>query len=198
MKTGFMVAVLVVVLTAGTSWAANPYLGVAGGVSVFHDSDSKISGLPPIVMEYDSGFGFSGSLGYRFDNGRIEGEFGYRKADVSKLSALGTSVNITGVDATVKSYMINGFYDMPTDTIIKPYLGGGIGLMNYELNDNGSKNDADSFGYQLIAGLGFELSKTVTLDFSYRLQGAASDFENGGDTISYMSSSLFGGMRINF
>lgn len=198
MKTVFLVVVMVLVVSASTAMAANPYLGVAGGVSIFHDSDMKSPGFPTFVGEYDSGFGLSVSVGTRFENGRFEGEFGYRKADLSKLSALGTSANVTGVDATVKSYMINGFYDMHTDTIIKPYLGAGIGVLNYELNDNGYKNDDNSFGYQLIAGLGFELNKTVTLDFSYRLQGAASDFENGGDTISYMSSSVFGGVRFNF
>lgn len=198
MKIRVLLTGLLLAVSAASASAAGPYIGAAGGASFFHDSDMRAPDTPTMTAGYDTGPGFSLSTGARFDGGRIEGEYGYRTSDLDKLSASGESISVTGVDITVKSFMINGYFDFNAESAVTPFVGGGFGLMNYELKGNGGSEDASTFGYQLIAGVGFNLNKTVTLDASYRFQGAASDFEKDGKKISYMSSSLFGGVRLNF
>ena len=92
----------------------------------------------------------------------------------------------------------NGYFDIKTESAVTPFIGGGVGLLNAEMNDNGYKTDDSVLGYQIIAGAGFTVNKNVTIDISYRFQGAASDFNIDGGKVSYMSSSIFGGLRLNF
>lgn len=184
--------------STSSAFATGPYIGAAGGVSIIHDSDINYPGDPTVTASYKTGFGLNLNAGYNFDGGRLEGEFGYKKADVDKLSALGSSVSLSGTDATVMSYMVNGYYDIKTESAVTPYIGAGLGLINAEMNDNGYKKDDTVFGYQIIAGVGISVNKNVTLDISYRFQGAASDFNIDGSDVSYMSSNILGGVRFNF
>jgi len=189
-----------VLLLASTSsvLAAGPYIGAAGGVSIIHDSDVNYPGDPTVTVSYKTGYALNLSAGYNFDGARVEGEFGYKKADIDKASALGTSVNIDGSDATIMSYMVNGYYDIKTGSAVTPYIGAGLGMINGEMNDNGYKKDDTVLGYQIIAGVGFNVNKNVAIDISYRFQGAAADFNIDGSDVSYMSSNLLGGVRFNF
>lgn len=197
-KISAIVAGIILLASTSSVFAAGPYIGAAAGVSIFHDSDINYPGDPTVTASYDTGLGFNLNAGYNFDGARIEGEFGYKEADVEHLSALGTTVNYSGLDETIMSFMVNGYYDIKTKSAVTPYLGVGLGLINAELNDNGYKQDDTVFGYQLIAGAGFSINKNVTLDISYRLQGAASDFNIDGSDVSYLSSSILGGVRFNF
>lgn len=193
-----LVGLLFTTLSTSSAFAFGSYIGVAGGASVIHDSDIAYPGDPVVTASFDTGLGLNFSAGSNFDVGRIEGEIGYKKADVEKLSALGTSFTYTGLDVTITSFMINGLFDIKTESVTTPYLGGGIGVINAEMNDNGFKADDTVLGYQLIAGAGFSVNKNVTLDISYRFQGAASDFNFDGSDVSYVSSNIYGGVRLNF
>lgn len=198
MKIKIMLAGLFLAVSATSAFAVVPYVGVAGGVSLIHDSDLDISGLPTITASYDTGFGFDVSGGVKFAGGRVEGEFGYKKADIDELSGPGGSVSVNGADLTVMSYMINGYIENPKESNINPYLGAGLGLINGELEVPGGKGDDTVVGYQLMVGVGSKLSKNVTLDISYRFQGAADEFNVDGADITYHSSNIYAGIRFNF
>jgi len=189
-----LLAGLLLLASTTSAFAAGPYIGVAGGVSIVHDSDYTVPGYVKDTVSYDTGYGFSLSGGYNFDGVRLEGEYGYKTADVKDISGYSYS----GADASFKSFMVNGYYDIKTNSAVSPFIGAGLGLINGELNDNGYTVDDTVLGYQLIAGVGFNLNKNVTIDLSYRLQGAASDLEKDGEKLSYLSSSLLGGVRFNF
>ena len=194
-----LVGVLLVASTT-SALAAGPYVGAAGGVSIFHDSDvnDTIFPGPTVTAEYDAGFGFNVSAGYNFEPVRVEFEFGYKAADVDKFSALGVSVPAAGSDDTVMSYMANVYYDFKTTSPFTPYIGVGLGMLNGEFTDVGFTEDDTVFGYQFAVGAAYNFNKNVALDLSYRFQGAASDFEVGGSEISYMSSNIMAGLRYNF
>jgi len=190
-----LLAGFVLLASTTSALAAGPYIGAAGGMTIFHDSDLKNAAGTTATVSYDKGFGFNVSGGYNFDGFRCEGEFGYKKADVDTVGI----VSISGGDATFMSYMVNGYYDIKTtEPAITPYIGAGLGLINGELNDNGQKADDNVFGYQVVAGIGFNVNKNVAIDLSYRFQGAASDLKVEGSELSYTSSNLMAGLRYNF
>lgn len=194
MKIRVLLAGLLLLASTASAFAAGPYISAAGGVSIIHDSDWNYPGTPTDTIAYDTGYGLNLGVGYDFGGVRLEGEYGYKSADVNDISGY----SVSGVDASFNSFMVNGYYDIKTNSVATPFLGIGLGLIKGELDDNGYTFDDTVLGYQLIAGVGFGLSKNVTLDVSYRLQGAASDFEKYGDEISYMSSNFYGGIRYKF
>jgi opacity protein-like surface antigen len=188
-----------IALSSSPVLAEGGYIGVGGGVSIFHDSDITLVGVGTVNGEYDTGFGFTiNGGGYLNENVRLEGEFGYRKADMSKLSGPGGSVTVTGVSTKVMSYMVNGYYDFKSDSIVTPFIGVGVGMLSGELEDNGFSDKDNSFGYQAGAGLSIAANKKIDLDLSYRFQGATSDFESNGLKVSYTSSNIFAGLRVKF
>lgn len=204
MKKQLVLAGFLVIASATASMAAGPYIGASGGVSIIHESDVEIADYfgdgvnARLDAEFDTGYGFNLSAGYNFDGFRIEGEFGYKNADMDKLSGGGGSANVDDTDITVMSYMVNGYYDIKNSSSITPFLGVGLGVLNGEIDSEGSKDDDTVFGYQLTAGVSFALNKNINLDLSYRYQGAASDFEKNDVSFSYGSSNVLGGLRYTF
>lgn len=194
MKIRVLLAGLLLLASTTSAFAAGPYIGAAGGISIVHDSDWDFPGTATDTIAYDTGYGFNLSGGYDFGGARLEGEYGYKTADVEDISGF----TVTGVDASFQSFMVNGYYDFKTNSTATPFIGAGIGLINGELDDNGFVFDDTVMGYQLMAGVGFALNRNVALDVSYRLQGAGSDFEEAGDEISYMSSNFYAGLRYKF
>jgi len=180
MKT-LLIAVAFLALSALPAAAAQgPYAGASLGFFIPHDSDASASA----DVEYDLGGGLNLKGGFKFDDFRVEGEFGYKAADVDRRAA----------DITILSYMINGYYDVNVNSPLKPFLGVGIGLINGDVDGFG---DDTVFGYQFTAGASYPLDKNWNLDFYYRLQGS-SDFEQAGNDLSYTSSNFNAGFRYNF
>jgi len=66
MKFKVLLAGLLFAVSATSAFAAGPYVGAAGGVSIFHDSDLLSPCLPTITASYDTGFGFNIRGGYNF------------------------------------------------------------------------------------------------------------------------------------
>jgi len=198
MKLRILLAVLLLALSSTSTFAAGPYIGAAGGLSIVHDGDVDVSGLGSADVEYDTGYGFNVSAGYNFEPARVEFEFGYKNADVDKISGPGGSLSITDTDVTVMSYMVNGFLDLKADDKITTYIGAGIGMLNGEIDSDGEEVDDTQFGYQLIVGAAYNINKNIALDLSYRFQHVPSDFEKDDVSIEYMSSNIMAGIRYNF
>lgn len=194
MKIRILLAGLLLATSATSGFAAGPYVGVAGGVSLIHDSDVDEPGYGTFEVEYDTGYGFNASLGYNFDGARLEFEYGYKEADIDTVEGY----SVSNWDATFMSYMVNGYLDIKNQSAVTPYLGAGLGFINGEIDDNGFEDDDTVFGYQLMAGLGIALNRNVTIDLSYRFQGAGEDLNIWGADQEYMSSSFFAGVRVNF
>lgn len=196
--TKTLLAGALLVTAASPAFAAGPYIGAAGGISVLHDADVEIVGVGNAEISYDMGYGFNIAAGYNFDGFRLEGEFGYKTADVDEVSAGGVSQPVSGLEQTMTSYMINGYYDIKNKSSVTPFIGVGVGMINGEFEDDVDSVDDDQFGYNLMAGVSLAADKNLNFDFSYRFQTTADDFEQAGDKIEYMSSSFFVGMRYDF
>jgi opacity protein-like surface antigen len=189
MKKAIVAASLLCLASALPAAAAQgPYVGLGGGLAIIHDSD--VDGrFTSGDVEYDLGGGFNVSAGYKFDQMRLEAEFGYNTADVDRVSGPGF-----GGDLEVMSYMVNGIYDMTVAAPVTPFFGVGLGAIN---GDSGGDDDTQ-FGYQLTAGVTSPINEFLNLDVYYRYQGTASDFEVEGLEVSYDASLIFAGLRYNF
>ena len=198
MKIRALMVGLLLVASTTSALAAGPYVGAAGGVSIVHDGDISVAGIGTATAEYDTGYGFNVSAGYNFEPIRAEFEFGYKNADMDKISGPGASVSVSDTDITVMSYMVNAFYDIKTGSPFTPYIGAGIGLLNGELESQGQNEDDTTFGYQLIVGAAYNVTKNLAIDLSYRFQSAPSDFSENGVDVEYNSSNIMAGLRYNF
>jgi opacity protein-like surface antigen len=87
----------------------------------------------------------------------------------------------------LQTLMFNFWYDIPTGTALKPYIGGGVGLAFIKYSSQsyivGSSEDPvltiygkrkTNFAWSLGAGLGYEISPNITLDLGYRYINAGS------------------------
>lgn len=163
---------------------ANPsnlgyYLSGNAGVSWLEDADiERDLNNGSAEAEYDTGFLFGGAFGYDFGLLRTEAEFGYRENNIDEFK----DISIDGIyvgdmsasgKMTTLSYMLNTYIDFENDSSVTPYIGGGVGLADININDlrvNDNHFDGDDtvFAYQAAAGLGYDINESLTLDVGYR------------------------------
>jgi opacity protein-like surface antigen len=190
----------------------NWYVGVQGSVPFVNETDVNVNGTKAGEVDFDTGYGIGGSLGYTpgpngnfLDNMRFEAEYFYRNNELDGFSAGGTSAQIAD-DISSDTYMINAYYDIDTGSRLTPYVGAGVGFSDIELNvPTLALSDEDSvFAYQLMAGIGWqpEMLLNTVLQFGYRYLDA-SDPEFGTATggrvdHEYQIHSIEAGARFRF
>lgn len=134
---------------------------VGGTVGMQFLSDSDLGGSQTGTVEFDNGYTFSGSIGYRpyfgvavLDDMRVEFEAGYREAGLDSRG----NTPLTG-DLRVTSYMGNLFYDIPTGSRFTPYIGAGAGAARVSLPRTSGLGNTDSkdstFAYQGLLGVSY-------------------------------------------
>lgn len=178
-----------------SAFAIEPYIGVAGGVSIINDSEIDSPDASALSTSYDKGIGLHVNGGTRFYGGRTEWEFGYKKAGASEPD---DSTGVNGADLTIMSYMINGYLENRREPEYTPYLGAGIGFINGEFDDKIKKMYDTVLGYQVIVGAEFKIIDNIFLDISYRYQGTAKKFNIDNTEIPYSSSNIYTGIKFNF
>ncbi|MEB3173587.1 MAG: P44/Msp2 family outer membrane protein, partial [Cyanobacteriota bacterium] len=121
--------------------------------------------------------GFAGEIagGYQFRDFRVELGIGYGGLNggggtVSGTDPLGQPVSVpysADVSGDYVSVLVNAYYDIPTGTKLRPYIGAGIGYVNVSFGDVSFATDAGqvevvtgnsggAFGYQGKLGLSYE------------------------------------------
>ncbi|MEA5463328.1 outer membrane protein [Leptothoe sp. PORK10 BA2] len=149
---------------------------------IFPGAPAVVANIPvDISLDTETGFGINGAVGYRFDDARMELEVAYNNNNVD-----GVTVNNLAeipLDGDIKStqFMVNGYYDMPTNSRFSPYIGGGVGVAtlnanNVEANVPGlgalALDDTGvSFVFQVKAGVNYAISDQASAFLGYRLHG---------------------------
>jgi len=202
----FTISLLAMALVVGGSVApalAGPYFSVNAGAVWVNDSDLDIDFLGDIgELSYDAGYGVNAAFGNAYGNGvRSELELAYRTNDIDEISISGLGSG--SIDGEVSSWglMVNVYYDFDTGSAIKPFVGAGIGFANVDLELEGESDDDNVFAYQAMAGVGFAVSKAVTLDLQYRFYATddpSYKFEGMGVDSEYMTHNVMAGLRFNF
>jgi outer membrane autotransporter protein len=191
-RTG--IGILIVAAMATTAPAARAaegdwYVSAYGGGMLLEDAHNRGSGTP---LDFDSsmktGYNYRAAVGvYRAPQVRVEGEIGYRRAGLDTLSVhndggLGAAAGaapLTGSPSasghtTALSAMLNAYYDYDTGSAWRPYIDAGIGAARLTMKNvsAGGVPVVDAydtvFAYQLGLGIGYEVTKSMTLALEYR------------------------------
>lgn len=143
------------------------YISLKGGVTAFSDisfndfqDDPDLGNLTATL-----GAGVEGAVafGWAFGDGRVEIEGGYYKSDVETIA----NISVTGIEYTMATLMLNGYYDIETHKSWRPYLGAGIGAADIIVDVPGAQDDAYAIAYKLGGGLMLDLGQRVSLDLGY-------------------------------
>lgn len=160
------------------------YVSGAAQMQWVSDVDFDLPGALNTVhpTSFDAGWGGVLAFGKGFGGPRVEVELGQRTSDVDSFGSAG-SVGPGKGDLKLGTAMINGFYDFDTGSRFTPYLGAGIGLARVEATGISRdistcctgyvSGDDEVLGWQLIAGVAFQLTSRLALTVDYRYLGTA-------------------------
>ena len=199
-----IVAMLFSVSTVAYS-APGLYVGANIGLAFLDDSDVDIDDSffseVDISLSADNGASFGGVLGYAFENGyRVEGELVYQRNnyDEAKVSYLGMSDKFS-MDGDISSAtaLANGYYDFKNKSRVTPFIGGGLGFAVVDVDGDPVDDHDYVFVYQFTAGVGFEITESITLDLKYRYV-MTEDLELEGMQLEYSSDIISTGIRFTF
>jgi opacity protein-like surface antigen len=83
-------------------------------------------------------------------------------------------IGFTRTGLRQQSWMMNGYFDIPTKTAIRPYVGAGVGLARIRGRMEAPEDlvlavkGKTAWAWQVGAGIGYNLTKNLTLDVGYR------------------------------
>lgn len=169
--------------------------GFAAMPSTGYALDGALPGYPVINVNNSYRQGFTGSIGVGYEMGeiwrnfagRFEFEAGYFQNQVAQHRL--TTIAVANGPATVAAYggtdmsgMTTGLYGMMSYFVdwrvgrLRPFLGAGIGLAFVNFERHGVRpyasaimDDGDmSVAWHVSAGLGYELTRAVTIEMGYR------------------------------
>ncbi len=149
---------------------------------------------------YNSGITLLGAVGYGFRNNcRLEGEVGYQTNDNNNEYGIHINRNIS-----VLSFLANGYYDIPSFSVAKPYITAGVGVANVNtngLNMQGRIPDLPSinetaFAYQVGVGVTIPLSSNIKLDARYRYFATNVTVDTAFENNRLSSNSVLLGLQI--
>jgi len=226
MDTRFAIAGLSAVLALAAASGSAPasaqwYASGNIGLSSFGDADFTETGPGTAAageIDFDTGWGLNGAVGYAFGNIRVEGELSRRQADLDSLrlssvtvgNVLLASGGTSALDGSVTAwgFMVNGWYDFVTGTPWVPTIGAGLGFANLNLQVDRvgsvatSYDESDTvFAYQIAVGLGYRVNPKTIVGVNYRYFATSDpEFASGAftDQGEFSSHNLEVGMRYRF
>lgn len=178
MKKYLLIGIAVVsfagVACAETSVYVHPYVSLKGSYSKLEmDGIARDSSGVFSTAKTDKVWAGSVAAGVKACAFRVELEYNQSSMAQDSRFAGGLPDTVRG-DQIYRSYMLNGYFDIPTCTPVRPYVGAGIGVASVknrlEFVDVGSvtKQKDTSFAWQLSAGLGYSITPHWLLDVGYR------------------------------
>ena len=189
------------VLSLAVSTAAEArdgfYVAVRGGYTDYNLNDKDDSSVDSARIELSSTWNVSGAIGYKYKYFRIEGEYIHRK----NASDTYSDGPFSKYKADIKSgsWMLNAYLDLMPNYWISPYIAGGVGMTNLEVEYEdasglyGEKWDEDNFTWMVGAGLSLRVNRCLNLDFGYRYM----DMEEIGNG-EFTAHEWYGGLRYAF
>lgn len=103
----------------------------------------------------------AGAIGIRHQDFRAEIEYTYRE----KMSGMSFG---DYDEITTQSLMVNLYYDIPTETVIRPFINAGLGVSNIALRTPYYKDSTNKFSWSAGAGIAYDISKQWDFDIGYR------------------------------
>lgn len=201
-----VILVLVLLITlpaAAMADSGRGYVSAFIGTNMVKDTTiTDYSASPPYRdrLEFDPGTYGGVTGGIDFGMLRLEGEISYRGNEVDSLTEEdGTTHSDFDGYVGLTAFMLNAFIDIETGSMVTPYVGGGVGLANLSIEDLPFYEDDDDtvLAYQLGAGLGFNITRSFTVDLGYRyFDTERADFYKA--SMDYRSHAVAVGFRYTF
>ena len=156
---------------------------IAFGLGITETDDTSFQVAPGTIdTEFDDDWNYSAAYGWKRGSYRFEGELVVGEDDVSSHTLNGGApldgptggINMAGI-------LANGYYDFSTASALTPYVGAGLGLAMIEAEGFGVDaipdvldDDDTVIAYQIMAGIGYDLSDRTSLFAEYRYFGTES------------------------
>lgn len=182
------------VRAAGDGWSVVPYFGL----SQLDNQSPTITGADDILdggldIAVDPGFTAGLGIRYQYEDSRWSSEFGweYRSND-SETSTADGSVLPEGNYAS-NTFFVNGRYALTKANRWTPWVGGGltwiqeVDLDSEDAQGERSFSDSASIGFQLMAGVDYDLSERfyLTSELRYSSQtGLELEEEDGSGRVT--------------
>lgn len=210
-KTVLAAALLAALATAQTAqaddWRHGLYIKGGLGYTISQDQDYA-DGVAARETELDDGYALQGAVGYDYGMVRSEIELSYRRNDADGHKRNGTVLANPGGEATSLAGMVNGYVDIPTGTIVTPYVGLGVGFARvdadgYDTSGTDFLDDGETaLAYQGMAGLDFAIDDTLSFFTEYKYF-AVDNLEtrtvaNNSSDLDYDSHAFTAGLRYSF
>ncbi|HEX8388232.1 MAG TPA: outer membrane beta-barrel protein [Sphingomonas sp.] len=196
--------------------------GVFGGTGATDTADFEV--------DLKNAFAFGGALGYDFGTVRADVELNYSRNRVKALTlqringaavtlsaadrqevcdyleadscgGSGATFDVDGARLRQLSALANLWLDIPTGSVVTPYVGGGLGVAGYEYEGEGKAR----FAWQLGAGVAAAVSPNVSITADYRRRQTNGstitdeEFPEAGLRIGKVRTNLFTvGLRFRF
>ena len=150
------------------------YAGLAGGANWVADGD--VNGVAATSgFDVDTGWAALGKVGYGFGDVRVEGELSHRQNDIGGTASSG--------DLKSWGAMANVLYDFAGMGRFVPYVGFGVGAMNFAADGRFGNVNVDDNAWvpavQGILGANFEITDNILIGADYRyITGANPKFDS--------------------
>ena len=186
----FVVAILATLFTTSAqAEEESNYWYVSGGVGIDSPgNDLKVSdGSNQLNFGLDSTAPGNIAGGYQLKNYRAELELNYSSFGVNK-GTFNTQPFPIGGNISKTSVLVNGYYDIPTGSKFRPYIGAGIGVGSISAKIKNQVGEIDlggsSFAYQGKVGLQYEIAKKGNAFAEFKYLGISSYKNNSGNDVS--------------
>ena len=218
-----MVAAIVVAAPPARAAEGDWYASLYGG-GMFLENANNLGNSNTLNFHSSTNTGYDARVAvgvYRAPQVRVEGEIGYRRASLDRLSVdndagLGAAAGMAPLSGSLSasghvsaiSAMLNAYYDYDTGSAWRPYIDAGIGAARLSMHNVAASGvpvvDAFDtvFAYQLGLGLGYEVTKSLTLAVEYRyfttLDPTFKDAAGNSFNSEFTSHNLALGVRYRF
>ncbi|MBS3026186.1 MAG: outer membrane beta-barrel protein [Dolichospermum sp. DET50] len=169
---------------------ASNYWYVSGGVGIASPgNDLKVrDAFDQVNFGLDSTAQWSIAGGYQLKNYRTELELNYSSFGINKGTVNTQSFPLDG-NVSTTSVLVNGYYDIPTGSKFRPYIGAGIGvgIISGKIKDQGTEADlgtGSSFAYQGKVGLQYEIANKGNAFAEFKYLGLSSYKNDSGNDVS--------------
>ena len=148
------------------------------GQNRYNQNDKKFYITPRLGFSYVnfldsgdmdvSGFGLVGNIAagmYLNKNFRIDGEIGYHfEREVAEEEIDYLEDGSISLDYSQMDFMLNGYYDIQTNSPWTPFVGAGVGLFNTELSIEDYSSSETVFGVSVAGGASYAITDKVSAE----------------------------------
>jgi opacity protein-like surface antigen len=142
------------------------YLSGSVGASFPSDLTVKQEGESASIAA-NTAFQGNVAVGYQWEQVRAEFELGYGSYGVNNITYAGTTLPLSG-DVSATTVFVNGYWDIPTGSKWRPYIGAGVGL---GFPNSGALKSDDITGVQSGSGTALALQGKVGLEYEIAKKG---------------------------